>query len=65
MPMPVPTLDAKLLASLAPATPPEAHSEDEWLVEIERRAHAAQADRPGASWEAARAEIERRRKARR
>lgn len=55
----------KLLASLAPRTRAEARSEDEWLAEIERRARAALAGCPGLSWDAARAEIERRRKARR
>jgi hypothetical protein len=58
-------LAAELLASLAPTTRAEARSEDEWLAEIERRARAALAGSPGLSWKAARAEIERRRKARR
>jgi len=58
-------LAAELLASLAPATRAEARSEEEWLAEIERRARVARGGSPGVSWEAARVEIERRRKARR
>lgn len=59
------SLAEKLLASLVPVTRAEARSEDEWLAEVERRARAAQAGSPGIPWEAARAEIERRRLARR
>lgn len=58
-------LAAELLASLAPTTRAETRSEDEWLAEVEQRARSALAGSPGLSWEAARAEIERRRKARR
>jgi hypothetical protein len=43
-----------------PDTPAEARSEAEWLAEIERRARAAEAARPGIPWETARAEILRR-----
>ncbi len=34
-------LAAELLASLSPATPAEARTDEEWLAEIERRARAA------------------------
>jgi hypothetical protein len=53
-------LAAELLASLPPATPAEARSEDEWLAEIERRSRAALAGSPGITWKEAKAEIERR-----
>jgi hypothetical protein len=58
-------LAAELLASLVPATQAEERTEDEWLGEVERRARAALAGSPGVSWEAARAELDRRRMARR
>lgn len=35
-------------------------SDDDWLVEIERRARAAIAGEPGVSWEEVREEVERR-----
>jgi hypothetical protein len=53
-------LAAELLASLTPATHAEGRTEDEWLVEIERRARAAIAGSPGIPWDEARREIERR-----
>ena len=53
-------LAAALLASLAPATPAEARSEDEWVAEIERRSRAALAGSPGIPWKEAKAEIQRR-----
>lgn len=53
-------LAAELLASLAPATPAEARSEDEWVTEIERRARAAIAGSPAIPWDQARQEIQRR-----
>lgn len=53
-------LAAELLASLPPATPAEARSEDEWLAEIERRSRAALAGSAGIPWEEAKAEIRRR-----
>ena len=53
-------LAAELLASLPPATPAEARSEDEWVAEIERRSRAALAGSPGIPWKEAKAEIQRR-----
>jgi hypothetical protein len=58
-------LAASLLASLTPQTRAEARSEEEWLAEIERRSRAALAGAPGVSWSEARAELVRRREARR
>lgn len=58
-------LAAELLASLAPSTPAEVRTENEWLATVERRARAALAGSPGVPWDEARREIERRLKARR
>jgi hypothetical protein len=53
-------LVAELLASLPPAVPAEARSDDEWLAAIERRSRAALAGSPGIPWKDAKAEIQRR-----
>jgi putative addiction module component (TIGR02574 family) len=47
-----------LLASLDPDSTTESLSDDEWIVEIERRARAALAGGPAVSWEVARRHIE-------
>jgi antitoxin (DNA-binding transcriptional repressor) of toxin-antitoxin stability system len=59
-----PDFDAPL-ADFVPATQAEERTEDEWLGEVERRARAALAGSPGVSREAALAELNRRRMARR
>jgi putative addiction module component (TIGR02574 family) len=48
-----------LLDSVDPEPLGEARSDQEWLVEIERRARAALAGEPGIPWDEARADIER------
>jgi putative addiction module component (TIGR02574 family) len=53
-------LVCRLLASLDPEPPgEEAPGDQEWLVEIERRARAALAGEPGIPCDEARADIER------
>jgi putative addiction module component (TIGR02574 family) len=51
-------LVTELLATLAPDTPGERRSEEEWIDEIERRARSAMAGNPGVSWVEARAQIQ-------
>jgi hypothetical protein len=46
-----------LLASLDPDVPGGRDREADWIAEIERRARAAIAGRPGVSWPEARAQI--------
>jgi putative addiction module component (TIGR02574 family) len=53
-------LVVQLLDSLPPAGPRESRSDEEWIAEIERRAHAALAGSRGLDWEAARAQITKR-----
>lgn len=48
-----------LLDSLG-SHPPDTRSEEEWIVEIERRSRAALSGEPGIPWKEARAEIRRR-----
>ena len=48
---------AELLATLEPDLPGQRRSDEEWIQEIERRARAAMAGRPGVSWTEARAQI--------
>ncbi|MBK9306839.1 MAG: addiction module protein [Nitrospira sp.] len=50
-------LVVELLDSLPPVEPGRARSDAEWLVEIERRAWAAQAGVPGVAWEEARKQV--------
>ncbi len=50
---------SSLLESVEPA-PPDRRSDEEWIAEIERRAHAACAGSPSLSWADARARIEKR-----
>jgi putative addiction module component (TIGR02574 family) len=49
-----------LLNSLGPAPTSKDRSYEEWIAEIERRAHAALAGEPGIPWEEARASIKQR-----
>jgi hypothetical protein len=53
-------LVTRLLASLEPDAATEVLSDDEWIVEIERRARAALAGRSAVSWQKARRHIEER-----
>lgn len=50
-------LVAELLATLEPDLPSQRRSDEEWIQEIERRARAAMAGNPGASWAEARDQI--------
>lgn len=50
-------LVVELLDSLPPAEPGHARSDTEWLMEIDRRARAAQAGVPGVAWEEARKQV--------
>ncbi len=47
----------ELLATLEPDAPSQRRSDEEWIQEIERRARAAMAGRPGVPWTAARDQI--------
>ncbi len=49
---------ANSLLESVEAPPADRRNNDEWLAEIERRAHAALAGSPGLSWADARARIE-------
>jgi hypothetical protein len=51
-------LAAALLASLPPPGPRQSRTDSEWIVEIERRAHAALEGAPGIPWQQARSDIE-------
>ena len=48
---------AELLATLEPDSPTQRPSDEEWIREIERRARAAMAGKPGVPWTAARDQI--------
>ena len=48
---------AELLTTLEPDLPSQGRSDAEWIQEIERRARAAMAGRPGMSWTEARDQI--------
>ncbi len=50
-------LVVELLDSLPTAEPGQERSDAQWLVEIERRARAAQAGAAGISWEEARTQV--------
>ncbi len=51
---------AELLATLEPDVPSQQRTEAEWIQEVERRARAAMAGKPGLPWTEARPQIERR-----
>ena len=53
-------LVTELLATLEPDTPSDRRPDAEWILEIERRARAALAGEAGASWDEAKAEVQRR-----
>ena len=50
-------LVAELLDSLEPAVPSEGRSEAEWIAEVQRRARAAIAGKPGIPWDQALAQV--------
>ncbi|MDF0643482.1 MAG: addiction module protein [Nitrospira sp.] len=50
-------LVVELLDSLPPTEPGHTRSDEEWLVEIERRAQAAQAGEPSLSWKDAQKQV--------
>ena len=50
-------LVVELLDSLPPAEPGQERSDAQWLMEIERRARAAQAGAASVSWEEARKQV--------
>lgn len=50
-------LVVELLDSLPPAEPGQTRSDAAWLVEIDRRARAAQAGVPGVAWEEVRKQV--------
>lgn len=50
-------LAAELLDSLPPALSGQDRSNSQWLMEIERRARAAQGGAPGVTWEDARQQV--------
>ncbi|GMR23976.1 MAG: hypothetical protein BMS9Abin37_2459 [Acidobacteriota bacterium] len=51
-------LVTELLGTLEPESAGKSLSDADWIVEIERRARAALAGRPGVSWDEARRRIE-------
>jgi len=50
-------LAADLLDSLEPAVPSEGRSEAAWVAEVQRRARAAIAGKPGIPWDQALAQV--------